>query len=78
VAAAARQGQEIGVSTTQAQHTSDTVHHSVPRQQTADLLDQQERQNPHVATASHQLPPNMFSSRFLEDNREHLGVVGSC
>jgi len=78
VAAAARQGQEVGVSTTQAQHTSDTVHHSVPRQQTADLLDQQERQNPRVATASHQLPPHMFNSRFLEDNREHLGVVGSC
>lgn len=78
VAAAARQGQEVGVSTTHAQHTSDSVHQSGPRQQTADSLDQQERQNQHVATASHQLPPHMFNSRFLEDNREQVGVVGSC
>jgi len=77
VAATARQGQEVVVATRQEQQTSNSRLQAVPRHQTGESLDQEERQGQHVATASHQLPPHMFNARFLGGNREQMGVVGS-
>lgn len=76
-ATAARQEQEVAVAARHEQQTSNSEHQAGPRQQTGESLDQQEQQNQHVVTAGHQLPPHIFSSRFLGANRERVGVMGT-
>jgi hypothetical protein len=76
-AAAARQEQEIAVGARHEQQNSNSEQQAGPRQQTGESLDHREQQNQHVVTAGHQLPPHIFSSRFLATNRERVDVMGT-